>query len=347
MLKLRHASEAVEEGRLSGYSTSETVVMIGMLFKKSLKVMLTVNETGTNHMKTSIGERIAGRDQSEICSPFFISGVEVPTMTDRYPEIDEAIAYIHQNLHDPITLSELANHVAYSPYHFTRIFKEKMGLPPLYYVSSLRLQKAKDLLLHTNLGIRDISLEIGQQSLGTFTTRFTERVGVTPSEFRNSQEQAGNHFDRLRNLKDWSLPLLDSKKHHIVKGTVRSEIPFQGVVLIGLFPKPIPEGLPLHGTLLSSLGDFCFTDVKPGVYYLMATSVAWKMKTTDFLLPNTTLRTRTRKPIIVGSTPVPHQQVTLYPPRLDDPPILISLPLLMNNFLDQLNQHSNREEIST
>lgn len=268
-------------------------------------------------------------------------------MTDRYSEIDEAITYIHQNLHEPLTLSELANHVAYSPYHFTRLFKEKMGLPPLYYVSSLRLQKAKDLLLHTNLSVRDIGLEIGQQSLGTFTTRFTERVGVSPSHFRNSKEQAGNHFDTLRNLKDWSLPNLDSNEHHIVRGTIRAEVPFQGVILIGLFPKPIPEGLPLHGTLLSSLGDFCFTDVKPGVYYLMATSVAWKMKTTDFLLPNTTLRTRTRKPIIVGSTPVPHQQVTLYPPRLDDPPILISLPLLMNNFLNQMNQHSNRKEIST
>jgi hypothetical protein len=119
-------------------------------------------------------------------------------------------------------------------------------------------------------------------------------------------------------------------------------IPFHGFILIGLFAKPIPEGLPLYGTLLSSLGDFCFTGVKPGTYYLMATSVSWGMEAMDFLLPQTTLRTRSREPIIVGTyTSVPHQQVTLHVPRADDPPILISLSLLMNNFLNRV-QNSNR-----
>ncbi|PYI55966.1 AraC family transcriptional regulator [Paenibacillus flagellatus] len=268
-------------------------------------------------------------------------------MTDRYSEIDEAIAFIHQNIHEPITLSKLASHVAYSQYHFARIFKEKIGLSPQYYVSSLRLQKAKDLLLRTNLSIRDIGLEIGQQSLGTFTTRFTERVGVTPSDFRNSAKKADNLFRALQSLDDWSDMRPNVPQHGTVEGTVRAEVPFDGVVLIGLFPKPIPEGLPLYGTLLSSLGEFRFTNVKPGVYYLMATSVAWGMKALDFLLPHATLRTRSREPIVVGArAPVPYQIVTLHPPRQDDPPILISLPLLMNNFINRVSrigQHnSNR-----
>jgi len=92
------------------------------------------------------------------------------------------IAHIHQHIDEPLPLSRLAGHVACSPYHFTRLFKKQIGLSPLYYVSSLRLQKAKDLLLHTSMRVRDIGLEIGQQSLGTFTTRLTERVGVTPSD---------------------------------------------------------------------------------------------------------------------------------------------------------------------
>jgi AraC family transcriptional regulator len=73
-----------------------------------------------------------------------------------------------------------------------------MGISPVYYISALRLQKAKDLLLNTNLRVRDIGLEIGQKSLGTFTTRFTERVGMTPSEFRNSVQRAENHFRSLQ-----------------------------------------------------------------------------------------------------------------------------------------------------
>jgi AraC family transcriptional regulator len=260
------------------------------------------------------------------------------TVTDRYSEIDEVITYIQHNIHEPLLLSRLARYAGYSPYHFTRIFKERIGLSPLYYVSSLRLQRAKELMLHTNLSVRDIGLEIGQQSLGTFTSRFTERVGLTPSHFRNSMMQAENHLSSLQRLDDWRTLNPISNPHTIVKGTVQAQIPFEGVVLLGLFAKPIPEGLPLHGTLISSLGDFCITGVKPGTYYLMATSVSWGMQAMDFLLPHTTLRNRSKEPIIVKPySKVPHQQVTLHVPRPDDPPILISLPLLMNNFINRLS----------
>lgn len=258
-------------------------------------------------------------------------------MTDRYAEIDEVIRYIKQHLYDPLPLARLAAHAAYSPYHFTRIFKERMGLSPLYYVSSLRLQKAKDLLLHTHLSIRDIGLEIGQQSLGTFTTRFTERVGVTPSEFRNSPQLADSRLQSLRQLDRWQEPL--SLKHARVEGAIETEVPFDGFVLIGLFAKPIPEGIPLYGTLVSSLHHFCLSGVQPGVYYLMATSISWSADAKDTLLPYTTLRTRSREPVVVrAGAPVPFQQVKLYLPRLDDPPILISLSLLMDNFLSKV-QH--------
>lgn len=267
----------------------------------------------------------------------FLQKVGVGTVTDRYSEIDEVIAYIHQRIYEPLFLSQLAGYAGYSTYHFTRIFKERIGLSPLYYVSSLRLQKAKELLLHTNLSVRDIGLEIGQQSLGTFTSRFTERVGVSPSHFRNSMMQADNHLHSLQKLNDWRTLHPTSNQYTRIEGTTQAEIPFEGVILIGLFAKPILEGLPLYGTLVSSLGHFSITDVKPGIYYLMATSVSWGTQAMDFLLPHTTLRTRMKEPIIVGAySTVPHQQVTLHVPRPDDPPILISLPLLMNNFLNRV-----------
>jgi AraC family transcriptional regulator len=161
--------------------------------------------------------------------------------TDRYTEIDEVITYINKYIYEPLPLSRLARYAAYSPYHFTRIFKERMGLSPLYYVSSLRLQKAKELLLRTNLNVREIGLTIGQQSLGTFTSRFTERVGVTPSHFRNSALQADTHFNILQKLNDWRVSHPHLSQYARIEGTVRAAIPFDGVILIGLFAKPIPE----------------------------------------------------------------------------------------------------------
>lgn len=258
-------------------------------------------------------------------------------MPGRYPEIDAVISYIHTCLDEPLPLSRLARYAGYSAYHFSRIFKEKTGLSPLYYVSSYRLQKAKDLLLQTNLSVRDIGLEVGQQSLGTFTTRFTEKVGVTPSQFRHSAQRADHLLRSLQNLSDWTSPQTTPNQGSSVAGTVETTAPFKGVILVGLFAKPIPEGLPLYGTLLPAPGNFCFTGVKPGTYYLMATSVTWEMQAIDFLLPNTTLRGRMKEPVNVTlDSSVPHQHLALRPPRIGDPPILISLPVLMNIFLNRV-----------
>ncbi|MUK88605.1 helix-turn-helix domain-containing protein [Ornithinibacillus sp. L9] len=257
-------------------------------------------------------------------------------MNSNYTEIDEVIAFIHRNLDESLSLTRLAKHVSYSPFHFTRIFKERIGLTPHYYISSLRLQRAKDLLLKTDLSIRDIGLEIGQQSLGTFTTRFTERVGVTPSAFRNSLLQVPNHLSSLKKLNDWEGMNLSKQFPSMVTGTIETPRVFKGIILIGLFEKPIPEGLPLYGTLLSSAGDFYFSDVRPGTYYLLATAVSFEMHATDILLPHRTLRAKSNTPITVAPyEDIPHQKIKLREPRLDDPPILISLPLLMRNFLNR------------
>lgn len=254
-------------------------------------------------------------------------------------EVKASLEYIQEHIFNTLTLEEIAKEVGYSPYHFTRIFKAHMGIPLFYYVSSLRLQKAKDLLLHTDLTIRDIALEVGHQSLGTFTTRFTQKVGISPAAFRQTAQEAEKPLQTLKLLEESQQDDEPNSYQCSVFGTVETEIPFQGIVLIGLFPKPIPEGIPLHGTLARMPGVFCLSGVKPGTYYLMATSVSWGMQAESILLTQKTLRTRNHKPLVIrpGKEIAP-LNVKLYLPQLDDPPILVSLPFLMNRFLCQNNQ---------
>lgn len=254
-------------------------------------------------------------------------------MNHPYSEIDDVITYIHAHLNEPLLLSDLAQLAAYSPYHFSRIFKLKTGLSPLYYVSSLKLQRAKELLLHTDLTIRDIGMEIGQQSLGTFTTRFTEKVGITPSQFRKSPKQVNRYLQSLKNHVNLVLPIIENQ-YNRVHGILEAEEPFHGIILVGLFTKPIPEGLPQYGTVLSSLGHFHFTNVRPGTYFLMATAISLEMTTKEILVPQQNLRAKIDHPINVAPKKVLSQQrLFLRKPRIEDPPILISLPLLMKNFL--------------
>lgn len=254
-----------------------------------------------------------------------------------YPEVDKVIAYIQERIDEPLSLPDLSRHAGYSPYHFSRLFKERMGMPPLYYISLLRLQRAKELLLRTPLPVRDVGLAVGQQSLGTFTTRFTERVGVTPAEFRRQALHTDRQLLDLQMPDIWKMPLPVLGHHARVEGMVRAEVPFRGVIFLGLFARPIPEGVPLYGTLASGLGPFSLSGVKPGLYYLMATAVPWDTQASDILLPHGTLRTRSHKPVIVtSSSATVHTQVTLHAPKLDDPPILVSLPLLMSHFLQRM-----------
>lgn len=252
-------------------------------------------------------------------------------------EIEGVVSYIQYHLDQPLSLSQIAKYAGYSPYHFTRIFKEKIGVSPFYYISSLRMQRAKKLLLHTNFSIRDIGLDIGQQSLGTFTTQFTKRIGMTPSAFRKSAQLMNTQFHSLKQINQWSPSISPNSTGNRVEGIVESEVPMEGVIFIGLFAKPVPEGIPLYGTLLSGEGSFCFVNVKQGMYYLMATSVSWEMESNDVLLPEKAFRYRSHQPIIVKDCfSVPFQQVILRPPLLDDPPILVSLPLLMKIFLKDM-----------
>ncbi|MFS0749238.1 AraC family transcriptional regulator [Oceanobacillus sp. 1P07AA] len=247
--------------------------------------------------------------------------------------IQHTILYIHQHLDEDLTLSKLAQYAAYSPYHFSRVFKKHVGVSPQYYISSVRLQKAKELLLQTNFTIRDIGLEVGQQSLGTFTSRFTKSVGVSPNQFRRMHNSTGLYVKQIEKLPSEQLAL-HSPVTNTLSGTVEAETLFEGIIFIGLFTKPIPEGLPIVGTVVRNTGNFHLKDIPVGIYYLMATGFPWSSTSTSILIPHHTLRVRKLEPITVdGISKLASEHLILHEPRISDPPILVSLSLLMQNFI--------------
>ena len=71
-----------------------------------------------------------------------------------------------------------------SPYHFIRLFKAVFGETPKQCQLRARLEKAKHLLMLTDLSVTEVCMEAGFSSLGTFTYVFTNRVGVPPTIYR-------------------------------------------------------------------------------------------------------------------------------------------------------------------
>ena len=68
--------------------------------------------------------------------------------------------------------------------HFSRSFREAYGETPYSYLMTRRIERAMTLLRRGDLSVTDVCFEVGCSSLGTFSTRFTELVGESPSAYR-------------------------------------------------------------------------------------------------------------------------------------------------------------------
>jgi AraC-like DNA-binding protein len=84
----------------------------------------------------------------------------------------------------PLDVAALARQAHVSPAHFSRRFKEAFGESPHQYVLSRRVERAQELLRNTELSVSEICLEVGFQSLGSFSATFHRIVGTTPTAYR-------------------------------------------------------------------------------------------------------------------------------------------------------------------
>src|ERR1700694_76714 len=106
------------------------------------------------------------------------------TLAAHTQAIEHAIQAMHTHLHELLTLEDLASVACLSPYHFNRVFHRLIGIPPGEFLSALRFQAARRLLLTTPLSVTDICFEVGYTSMGSFTSRFTHLVGLSPRLLR-------------------------------------------------------------------------------------------------------------------------------------------------------------------
>ncbi|MEU4763215.1 helix-turn-helix transcriptional regulator [Actinosynnema sp. NPDC023794] len=84
----------------------------------------------------------------------------------------------------PLDVPAMARAALMSPSHFARQFKLAYGETPYNYLMTRRVERAKALLRRGDLSVTDVCVEVGCTSLGSFSSRFTELVGETPSAYR-------------------------------------------------------------------------------------------------------------------------------------------------------------------
>ncbi|WP_369175147.1 helix-turn-helix transcriptional regulator [Streptomyces sp. R28] len=90
----------------------------------------------------------------------------------------------------PLDVEALARGVHMSAGHLSREFKIAYGESPYGYLMTRRIERAMALLRRGDLSVTEVCFEVGCSSLGTFSTRFTELVGMSPSAYRRQEADA-------------------------------------------------------------------------------------------------------------------------------------------------------------
>ena len=90
----------------------------------------------------------------------------------------------------PLDVEALARGVHMSAGHLSRQFKLAYGEAPYAYLMTRRIERAMALLRRGDLSVTDVCFAVGCASLGTFTTRFTELVGMSPGTYRRQETHA-------------------------------------------------------------------------------------------------------------------------------------------------------------
>lgn len=221
---------------------------------------------------------------------------------------------------DPtLRVQDLADQVGYSPFHFSRLFTARVGIGPGRYLTAVRIDAAKRLLLSGSDPVIDVATAVGFDSLSSFTRRFGAAVGVTPARLRHLADTVADHA-----LAPFRLTVQDPRSVR-----VRLELPTdllqQGdpSVWIGWYPHPAPIGLPRAGVLIRGREQVTLP-LCAGAPWLLGFAVPAQADVLDQLAPTSPVVAVHRAPVTCS------EEITLH---FDDArggvvPLLSALPTL-------------------
>ncbi|HEX7094435.1 MAG TPA: helix-turn-helix transcriptional regulator [Acidimicrobiales bacterium] len=106
-----------------------------------------------------------------------------PEQLEELAHLRRARDYIDRNFAQPLDVPAMARAACMSPSHFSRRFRAAYGETPYSYLMTRRIERAKA-LLRQGMSVTEACFAVGATSLGSFSSRFTEIVGETPSQYR-------------------------------------------------------------------------------------------------------------------------------------------------------------------
>jgi len=100
--------------------------------------------------------------------------------------LSDAMRYINENYNRNLTLESVAQHVYISPFYLSHMFKEELGFTFLEYLTKLRIEEAKKLLMEKDMTIIEVASEVGYEDAGYFSKVFKKYTGISPAQYRKN-----------------------------------------------------------------------------------------------------------------------------------------------------------------
>ena len=150
------------------------------IFESALQVYLNPCEGSEILLKTYLLQ-ILYQMYMDIKNPFMRNSMPAAPL---YPAVKKAVRYINENIRNKIVLEQIAGEARLSPSYFHRIFCSAMNMTPVEYITKLRLDKARELLVKTSLPISEIALQCGFENIPYFNYVFKKHLKTSPGEFR-------------------------------------------------------------------------------------------------------------------------------------------------------------------
>ena len=119
----------------------------------------------------------------------FIESVYSSQDTQKMSQLKPSIEMMQYNYEQPLTLADMAKAAHLSVSRFAHLFREQMGITPVDFLTNIRIDHAKRLLLTTDNNCTRICYDVGYNNQSYFTRVFKQLVGLTPSEFRNQNKR--------------------------------------------------------------------------------------------------------------------------------------------------------------
>ena len=140
-----------------------------------------------------VSELSQAEDYEELCAwvvrmlETFLDTVSQTQDAPGNAQLNDALGYIRTHHMLGLSLDEVAAHAHISPYYLSHLFREKLGVTFIEYVTSVRMELAKNYLLHTRLPVSAVAEKLGYEDAGYFGKVFRKYTGQTPKAYRRAE----------------------------------------------------------------------------------------------------------------------------------------------------------------